>query len=66
MFHKVRFISRDGSRATAGLVMPTEQIMDRSPSSLSRFFPMEEAGAMHRLQISPTFKTWEEAFDHAF
>jgi hypothetical protein len=66
MFHKVRFTSRDGSRVTAGLVLPTEQIMDRSPSGLSRFFPMSEARAMDRLQISPTFETWAEAFAHTF
>ena len=66
MFYKVRFTSRDGSHVTAGLVLATEQIVDHSPSGLSRFFPMAEARAMDRLQISPTFETWADAFAHTF
>jgi hypothetical protein len=66
MFHKVRFTSRDGSRVTAGLVLPAEQVMDRSPSGLSRLFPMFEAGKMERLQVSPSFPSWEAAFAFEF
>jgi hypothetical protein len=64
MFQKIRFTA--GRRATAGLVLPAEAAMDRSPVALSRFFPMTEAAAMHRLERSPLFNTWDEAFRYVF
>ena len=66
MFYKVRFITRDGSRATAGLVFPAGEVIDRDASYLSRFFPMSEARKMERLQVSPMFPTMDEALAHVF
>jgi hypothetical protein len=66
MFYKVRFITRDGRHATAGLVFPAGEVIDRDASYLSRFFPMSEALKMQLLQISPMFPTMDEALAHTF
>ena len=63
-YQKIRFTSRNGS--TAGLVFDSFKIEHSSISELSRFFPYSEASKMARIQVSPEFNTWEEAFDFVF
>jgi len=64
MFRKIRFISKEHG-ATAGLVIGPEQC-DWTVSDLSRLFPVWEAMKMRRLQSSPFFTTFEEAFTFSF
>lgn len=63
-YQKIRFTSRNGS--TAGLVFDSLKIERSSVSELSRFFPYSEASKMARIQVSPKFNTWEEAFEYQF
>jgi len=63
-FVKIRFIGRAG--ATAGLVLPREEVQSLSVANMSRYFPYSEAGKMERAQCSPIYSTWEEAFHHTF
>ena len=63
-YQKIRFTSRNGS--TAGLVFDSFKIEHSSVSELSRFFPYSEASKMARIQVSPEFDTWEEAFNFTF
>jgi len=63
MYHKVRFIG--DNKYTAGLVVTEAQA--RLPiTELSRFFPYSEFPKMTRLEISPAYETWEQAFAHEF
>ena len=63
MYHKVRFTN--GDECTAGLIVTAAQA--RLPiTELSRFFPRSEFRKMARVQISPAYKTWDEAFAHKF
>jgi hypothetical protein len=59
---KFRFTSRNG--ATAGLVIESDRFQRTSMTNLSRFFPYSEAQFMARLEVSPEYPTWEEAFNH--
>jgi hypothetical protein len=61
---KFRFTSRHGS--TAGLIIETRKLEQMSVREVSRLFPYYEAGKMKRLQVSPQYQTWEEAFNHTF
>jgi len=64
MFVKVRWTSSRG--ATAGLVFDKVQLDRLSIPELSRRCPRSEATKMHRLEISPAYGTFEEAFLHQF
>jgi hypothetical protein len=61
---KFRFTSRNG--ATAGLVIDSFRFARTSITDLSRFFPYSEAPLMARLEVSPEYPTWEDAFNHSF
>jgi hypothetical protein len=63
MFTKVRFTSKRNG-ATAGLVV--EHIHSKSITDLSRLYPYTEATKMERIEKSPDFATWEEAFNYQF
>lgn len=63
-FKKFRFTSKQGS--TAGLVIESDRMARMDISDLSRFFPYSEARFMARLEVSPEYKTWEDAFAHDF
>ena len=61
---KFRFTSNAG--ATAGLVIETDRLQRTSVSDLSRFFPYSESRFMARLEVSPEYPSWEDAFNHSF
>lgn len=64
MYHKIRFTSKEHGN-TAGLVLTAAQI--KQPiTKLSRLFPTSEFRKMVTLQVSPAYKTWDEAFAHQF
>ena len=64
MFHKVRMFGRAGE--TSGLVVGEHDAALKSPVALSKHYPYWECNKMDRLQISPVYMTWEEAFRHDF
>lgn len=64
MYHKVRFTSKEHG-STAGLIL-TEEQTKRPITELSRLFPASEFRKMVKLQVSPAYKTWDEAFAHSF
>ena len=66
MYYKVRFITRDGRHATAGLVFPASDVVGRDAGYLSRFFPVSEALKMQLLQVSPARATMELALAYEF
>ena len=65
---KVRFASP--SHETVGLVFKSEDLVRHNVSSLSRIFPPSEflrmGSRLVRVELSPDFPTWEEAFNHQF
>ena len=63
-YQKIRFTARKGS--TAGLIFESYKLESMSLSDVSRFFPYSESGKMAKLQVSPEFNTWEEAFEYSF
>lgn len=63
-YRKFRFTSNAGS--TAGLVIESDRFERTSITDLSRFFPYSEARFMARLEVSPEYPTWEDAFNHTF
>ena len=63
-YKKVRFTSRNGS--TAGLIFESYKLENMSLSDISRFFPYSESGKMAKIQYSPEFNTWLEAFEYSF
>ncbi len=64
-FHKVMFYSPKFGQ-TAGLVVKSDWLKDKSTSEISRLFPYSEAMKMTRLCVSQGFETWDEAFNHSF
>ena len=64
MFRKIRFIAPHAG-VTAGLVIGPKQT-NWTITELSRLFPLWEAMKMKRLQSSPFFSTFEEAFSFSF
>lgn len=65
MFVKVRFYSRSHG-ATAGLIFRASDVRTMTIGEISRRFPYSEAPKMHRLEVSPEYCTWDEAFAHIF
>jgi hypothetical protein len=63
-YSKVRFVSQAG--ATAGLVLESDKIPTLGIAGISRLFPYSESVYMTRIEISPSFPTWENAFAHQF
>jgi len=63
-YSKVRFLCQSG--ATAGLVLESAKIPALGIVGISRLFPVSEFPKMMRLQISPHYQTWDEAFLHHF
>jgi hypothetical protein len=63
MYTKVRFTSKRNG-ATAGLVV--EHIDDKSINDLSRLYPYSEASKMEKIERSPEFPTFLEAFNYKF
>lgn len=63
-FIKVRFSK--GSEHTAGLIFDVDQFKALSIGEVSRRFPMFEAMKMERLETSPEFDVWGDAFLFAF
>lgn len=59
-FLKVRFTSRFGS--TAGLVLEFERYDSMTVTQFSELFPDSEAMKMGKLQKSPVYERWDDAF----
>ena len=62
---RIRFYSPTRG-ATAGLVIEASKFSLMSTSALSRLFPKSECLKMGRIQRSPAYETWSEAFAHRF
>lgn len=63
---KIRFVSKYDHGETAGLIFSAQAIKGKTMADLSRYFPIGECNKMDRLQRSPFFSTWEEAFNYTF
>lgn len=63
-FVKFRFTSKTGQ--TAGLVITADRFHRTSVADLSRMFPTSEYRHMARLERSPEYLTWADAFAHDF
>lgn len=65
-FCKLRFVSKYHHGATAGLIFTAEALKGKTIADLSRYFPVGECNKMDRLERSPFFATWDEAFAYTF
>ena len=65
-FCKLRFVSRYHHGETAGLIFPASALKGKTIADLSRYFPVGECNKMDRLERSPFFSTWDEAFTYTF
>jgi hypothetical protein len=63
---KIRFVSKYHHGATAGLIFSASQLEGKTIAGISRFFPYSEANRMDRLQRSPFFENWNDAFNYEF
>jgi len=63
---KVRFVSKYHHGATAGLIWAEHELRGKSIEDISRRYPMSEFRKMDRLERSPWFATWDEAFGYEF
>ena len=63
---KIRFVSKYHHGATAGLILHAETLKGKTIADLSRYFPVGECNKMDRLERSPFFATWDEAFAYTF
>ena len=63
---KIRFVSKYHHEATAGLIFSATKLKGKTIADLSRFFPYSEANRMDRLQRSPFFENWDDAFAYEF
>ena len=65
-FCRIRFTSRKHG-ATAALVFTSDRLAQiKSVGELSRAFPYSESLKMERLEVSPNFPTFDEAFAYEF
>ena len=64
-FIKVRFTSVSRG-STAGLVFEADQLYRMRLDQLSRRFPISETNKLKRVQLSPEYDTWQQAFEHEF
>jgi hypothetical protein len=65
-FCKIRFVSEYHHGATAGLILEASKMKGKTIADLSRYFPVSEFRKMDRLERSPFFATWDEAFNYTF
>ena len=63
---KVRFSSKNHHGATAGLIFSATALKGKTISDISRLFPFSEFNKMNRLERSPVFPSWDEAFHYQF
>lgn len=63
-YTKFRFTN--GKRHTAGLVLETTKLKAMTFPQVSRLFPVFESPKMHRLELSPEYANFEDAFNHQF
>ena len=63
---KLRFVSKYHHGATAGLVFQSSALEGKTVADLSRYFPVGEYRYMDRLERSPFFASWDEAFAYTF
>jgi hypothetical protein len=62
-FRKIWFES-DKHGQTAGLIVESTWLKDKSTSEVSRLFPYSECLKMERFNVSREYATWDEAFNH--
>jgi hypothetical protein len=62
---KVRFTSKQHG-STAGMVLDAHRLYTMRLSNLSKIFGYREALKMERVQMSPEFNTFIEAFEYQF
>lgn len=63
---KIRFVSKYHHGATAGLIFSASQMKGKTIADISRAYPISEFQKMNRMQRSPMFETWDEAFRYEF
>lgn len=63
---KIRFVSKYHHGATAGLIVSATAMKGKTVSDISRLFPYSEANRMDRLERSPFFPSWDQAFAYTF
>jgi hypothetical protein len=66
-FIKVRFSSKHYGE-TAGLILPSGLVKNGriDINAASRYFPTSEFRRMERIEFSPVFEKWEDAFNFTF
>lgn len=64
-YKKVRFYSQVYG-PTVGIVLTIAKLTELGLDGFSRLFPYSESLKMDRIQLSPPYDTWEEAFNHEF
>ena len=62
---KVRLTSKNNS-STDSLIVNGGQVYDLTGHRLSGMFPYSEVVKIDRIEKSPEYATWNEAFDHQF
>ena len=63
---KLRVVSTYHHGLTAGLIFSATALKGKTIADLSRYFPIGECNKMDRLERSPFFETWDEAFAYTF
>jgi len=63
---KIRFESKYYRGATGGIVFEANILKGKTITELSRYSPIGEFNRMNRLERSPFFETWNEAFNYEF
>jgi len=61
-YRKVWFSGPGGT--TAGLVLKSSEVDEKTIPELSRLFPYTEASKMTKVHASPEYETWDQAFKH--
>ena len=64
-FIKIRFSSKSHG-PTAGLIFEASRVKAMSLGDISRAWPYSEALKMERVERSPEYDSWGEAFNHDF
>ena len=64
-YTKIRFTSKKNG-STAGLIIETDKLNRMNLGDISRFYPYSEANKMQYFERSPSFPTWEDAFNYSF
>ena len=61
---KIRFTN--GRKATAGLILFEEDLKKKTRKEIKALFPPFEIPTLKKLEVSKSYRTWDEAFSHKF